>query len=102
MENQGAKTTLRCRTGLSTAEPTGRATMLAVLFRKGKTLGAWFLRKSQTGEVAVEYQNSAGDTWNCGTNPHGTPIELILDWVIQNAEAGDAILFKQGALWMQK
>jgi hypothetical protein len=77
--------------------------MLAVLFRKGRILGAWFIaRKPKTGEVVVQYQNAAGDTWHCGSNRHDTPIDAILAWILEHAETGDAILFRDWALWMQK
>jgi hypothetical protein len=52
--------------------------------------------------MSVEYQNlSTGQTFHCGTNPPGTPVTLVCDWIILNADVGDWLVFDQAVSRIQ-
>lgn len=61
-------------------------------------MGLWNIKTSER-VIGVTYTNlSTGAEFDCGDNRPDTPVSMILEWVMLNADPGDIVAVNDEAL----
>jgi hypothetical protein len=66
-------------------------------------MGRYGIRRMPDRRLTVLFREGPGKPpFECGANATDTPIELLREWIINNAVPGDVIEFEEALFVMQK